>query len=103
MISVTISDTTKQDTREMIFDEVLAKCHRYLARDGFDLIWSYDPKPTFKNDLLLPFGLILIPLLICGLTMLVYVVVMRCRFLFSGSLPPNTSPSPPETSETTPR
>ena len=100
---VSMTDSVPPDTARKILDDYIAKSHRYLGRNGIDLIWGYDPKPDFKNDVNLPFGLLLLPVFIFGITTLVYVAVVRCRFLVSGYQSRHIVPSPSETSETTPR
>ena len=101
--SISITDSVTPDSARKIFADALAKCHRYLGREGVNLIWGYDPKPDFHQDVILPFGFVLVPIFILGITTLVYVAVVRCRYLFSAYSPPNTSPAPSETFETTPR
>lgn len=59
---------------------------------------GYNPSPFFLPDTRIRFGLLVVPVLVFGFTMLVYVAVVRCRYLVSGYLPPGTSPVPSETS-----
>ena len=88
-------------------DEILAELypekHRYLYRDGCDISWAYTPVFPVQGDVKIPYGFVLIPIVFWGLTTLVYTAVVRCRYLFFAYSPPNTSPAPSETSETTPR
>ncbi len=100
---VSFTDTVKPPAIEKITSDTLARGHRYLGRDGNDLIWGFNPRNIYQRDVMIPFGLFLVPVLVCCLTMLVYVAVQRCRYLFSGYSPPHTSPVPSETSGTTPR
>lgn len=95
---MSFTDTVKPAAIEKMISDALAKGHRYLGRDGIDLIWGFNPKNIYRKDVRLPFGLFLIPILIGSITTLVYVAVVRCRCLFLNSVLPNTPPAPSEIS-----
>ncbi|HQR07526.1 MAG TPA: hypothetical protein PLN21_11925 [Gemmatales bacterium] len=69
--------------RQNLYASELEGCKRFLGLHGYDLLWGYDPKPQSVDDFRVPYGLLVVPMLVFGFSLIAYVAWRRCRKMFN--------------------